>query len=43
MVGGSGEYRGIIGKASFTVTQLHETVAGRQAVIVNHKVHWDLQ
>ena len=43
MVGGSGKYRGIIGKASFTVTPLHETVAGRQAVIVNHKVHWDLQ
>ena len=43
IVGGTGKYKGITGEASFKVTELHNTVAGRAARVVNHKVKWEFK
>ena len=42
-VGGTGKYEGITGKAPYTVVELHETVGGRIARVVNHKASWKIQ
>ena len=43
LVGGTGKYQGITGKAPYTVDELHETVNGSIARLVNHKVSWKIQ
>ncbi len=43
IVGGTGKYAGITGKAPYTVVQLHETAGGRIGRVVNHKVSWEIK
>jgi hypothetical protein len=43
LVGGTGKYKGITGKAPYTVDDLHDTVGGRNARVVNHKVSWEIK
>ena len=43
IVGGSGKYAGISGKAPYTVIELHNTAVGRAARIVNHKLTWEVK
>jgi hypothetical protein len=43
LVGGTGKYKGITGKAPYTPVELHDTVGGRTARVVNHKVSWRIQ
>jgi hypothetical protein len=43
VVGGTGKYKGITGKAPYTVTELHNTAGGRAARIVNHKAAWQIE
>ena len=43
VVGGTGKYKGITGKAPYTVTELHNTAGGRAARIVNHKASWQVE
>jgi hypothetical protein len=40
---GTGKYKGITGTVPYTVVELHETVGGREAVIVNHKATWEIK
>jgi hypothetical protein len=40
---GKGKYKGITGTVPYTVVVLHETVGGREAVIVNHKAKWEIK
>jgi hypothetical protein len=37
LMGGTGKYKGVTGTVPYTVVQLHDTVGGRTAYIVNHK------
>jgi hypothetical protein len=43
LIGGTGKYKGITGTVPYTVVELHETVGGREAVIVNHKATWEIK
>jgi len=43
LMGGTGKYKGITGTVRYTETPLHDTVGGRQAVIVNHKATWQIK
>jgi hypothetical protein len=43
LMGGTGKYKGITGIVPYTVVVLHETVGGREAVIVNHKAKWEIK
>jgi hypothetical protein len=43
LMGGTGKYKGITGTVPYTVVLLHETVGGREAVIVNHKAKWEIK
>jgi hypothetical protein len=43
LMGGTGKYKGITGTVPYTVVELHETVGGRSAVIVNHKASWEIK
>jgi hypothetical protein len=43
IVGGTGKYKGITGKAPYTPVQLHETVGGRIGRVVNHKASWEIK
>ena len=43
LMGGTGKYKGITGTVPYTVVVLHETVGGREAVIVNHKAKWEIK
>jgi hypothetical protein len=42
-MGGTGKYKGITGTVRYTEVPLHDTVGGRQAVIINHKVTWQIK
>ena len=42
-MGGTGKYKGITGTVPYTVVELHETVGGRTAFIVNHKATWEIK
>ena len=37
------EYKGITGTIPYTYVELHETVGGRSAFIVNHKAAWEIK
>jgi hypothetical protein len=43
MIGGTGKYKGITGTVPYTVVELHETVGGRWAHIINHKATWEIK
>ena len=43
LMGGTEKYKGITGTVPYTVVELHETVGGREAVIVNHKATWEIK
>ena len=43
LVGGTGKYAGITGKAPYTVDELHPTEDGQAARVINHKVSWKIQ
>jgi hypothetical protein len=43
LMGGTGKYKGITGTVRYTEVPLHDTVGGRQAVIVNHKATWQIK
>ena len=43
LMGGTGKYKGITGTVPYTVVELHETVGGRPAWIVNHKATWEIK
>jgi hypothetical protein len=43
LTGGTGKYKGITGTVRYTEAPLHDTVGGRQAVIVNHKATWQIK
>ncbi|MFL5334953.1 MAG: hypothetical protein ACJ8H8_17610 [Geminicoccaceae bacterium] len=43
VIGGTGKYKGITGSAPYSAIQLHETVDGQEAAIVNHKVSWQIK
>jgi hypothetical protein len=41
-MGGTGKYKGISGTVPYTAVELHETVGGQAARIVNHKAAWEI-
>ena len=43
LIGGTGKYKGITGTVSYTNRELHDTVGGRPALIVNHKAKWEIK
>ena len=43
LIGGTGKYKGITGKAPYTVSNLHDLVGGGSALVVNHKVSWEIK
>ena len=43
LMGGTGKYKGITGTVPYTVVELHETVGGRLADIVNHNATWEIK
>ena len=43
LMGGTGKYKGITGTAAYTIVQLHDTVDGRPASIINHKAKWEIK
>ena len=43
LMGGTGKYKGITGTVRYSEVPLHDTVGGRQAVIVNHKATWRIK
>ena len=43
LMGGTGKYKGITGTVPYTVVELHETVGGRAALIINHKATWAIK
>ena len=43
LMGGQGKYKGITGTVPYTVVEIHETVGGRTAFIVNHKATWEIK
>ena len=42
-MGGTGKYKGITGTVPYTYVDLHETVGGHAAYIVNHKATWEIK
>jgi hypothetical protein len=43
LIGGTGKYKGITGTVSYTMRELHDTVGGRKALVVNHKATWKIK
>ena len=43
LMGGTGKYKGITGTIPYTYVDLHDTVGGRPANIVNHKATWEIK
>ena len=43
LMGGTGKYKGITGTVPYTIVELHDTVGGRPALIVNHKTKWEIK
>ena len=43
LMGGTGKYKGITGTIPYTVVELHDTVGGHPANIVNHKGTWEIK
>src|SRR6476646_570298 len=43
LIVGTGKYKGITGTVPYTVVELHETVGGRPAIVVNHKATWEIK
>ena len=43
LMGGTGKYKGITGTVPYTVVEIHDTVGGRPAWIVNHKATWEIK
>jgi hypothetical protein len=43
LMGGTGKYKGITGTIPYTVVELHDTVGGHPANIVNHKAKWEIK
>jgi hypothetical protein len=43
LMGGTGKYKGIMGTIPYTFVELHDTVGGRAAYIVNHKATWEIK
>ena len=43
LMGGTGKYKGITGTVPYTIVELHDTVGGRAALIVNHKATWEIK
>jgi hypothetical protein len=43
LMGGTGKYKGITGTVPYTIVELHDTVGGRPALIVNHKATWEIK
>jgi hypothetical protein len=43
IVGGTGKYKGITGKAPYSDVELKDTAGGRNAAVVNHKVSWEIK
>ena len=43
LMGGTGKYKGITGTIPYTVVELHDTVGGHPANIVNHKATWEIK
>ena len=43
LMGGTGKYKGITGTIPYTVIELHDTVGGHAANIVNHKATWEIK
>ena len=39
----TGKYKGITGTAAYTIVELHDTVGGRPALIVDHKATWEIK
>ena len=42
-MGGTGKYKGLTGTAAYTFVALHDAVGGRPALIINHKVSWEIK
>jgi hypothetical protein len=43
LMGGTGKYKGITGTAAYTIVQLHDAVGGRPALVIHHKVKWEIK
>jgi hypothetical protein len=43
LMGGTGKYKGITGTVSYSMRELHDTVGGRKAFVVNHKATWEIK
>ena len=43
LMGSTGKYKGITGTIPYTVVELHDTVGGHPANIVNHKATWEIK
>jgi hypothetical protein len=43
LMGGTGKYKGITGTVAYTIVELHETVGGRPALVINHKAKWEIK
>ena len=43
LMGGTGKYKGIMGTVAYTIVQLHDTVGGRPALVIHHKVKWEIK
>ena len=43
LIGGTGKYKGITGNAPYTIVELHDTVGGRPALVINHKATWEIK
>ena len=43
IVGGTGKYKGITGKATYTIDFLHNTNGGHTASLIKHKAVWQIK
>ncbi len=43
IVGGTGKYKGISGKARYQADGIHRTVSGKDAWIVRHNINWEIK
>jgi hypothetical protein len=43
LMGGTGKYKGITGTVYYSMRELHDTVGGRKAFVVNHKATWEIK
>ena len=43
LMGGTGKYKGITGTAAYTIVQLHDAVGGRPALVIHHKIKWEIK